>query len=282
MRSIATLAEAHLAWLELRRSPQTAGIHRCAYKHLARFLAARAERHLEQITPPVADAFARYLRDRGLSPASVFHYVKSLRALATWAEAEGYTRRSRLGRYTLPSAKETPATGFTHGQLEAPIQGCGEGYRGRRNLAILLVLYDTAIRASELVDLRLADLDLQAQTLLIRRAKGNKTRTVSFSKATAGVLRKYVLKHHPAPEDEALPLFCGRGTKPLTRDGLRGIVHDLAVAAGITGKRLSPHSIRHAALTQSLVNGSNLRFAQLLAGHTSIRTTQRYLDLFSE
>jgi integrase/recombinase XerD len=158
--------------------------------------------------------------------------------------------------------------------------------RGERDAAMLELLYASGLRISELVNLRLGDLELQAGFLKVL-GKGRKERLVPFHEQARSTLRRYIengreeiLARGPKSRKERrgrrpVALFVSRLGKALSRDAGWRIVTAAARAAGIR-KPLSPHKLRHAFATHLTDNGMELRHVQELLGHTDIGTTSVY------
>ena len=154
--------------------------------------------------------------------------------------------------------------------------------RGRRDTALLTVLYDSAARVSELCGITLRDLRLDDPAVVTLRGKGRKVRTVPLMHATAGLLREYVSEAYPGlgPRDLDKPLFPNpRGDHP-ARAGVADILARHADGARKSGadipEGVSPHSFRHQRAIDLLESGVNLVYIRDLLGHRSVTTTEIY------
>jgi integrase/recombinase XerD len=148
---------------------------------------------------------------------------------------------------------------------------------GRRDRAMLELLYATGLRVSELVTLQLNDLDLEAR-VLVARGKGDKERLVPVGAPAAEAVKAYL---SGGTRDRLLK---GRRTKDLfvtargarlTRQGFAKLLDKCARKAGIR-RRISPHKLRHAFATHLLAGGADLRAVQAMLGHADVATTQIY------
>jgi site-specific recombinase XerD len=143
---------------------------------------------------------------------------------------------------------------------------------GRRDLAILSLLYDSGARVSELVNLRVRDIRLDEFPTVILNGKGQKIRYVPIMSKTAELLRKYIAEHHlDRPERSDNPLFVNRQNQKLTR---AGIAYILSKHTG--GKEASPHILRHTKAMHLLQSGVNIVYIRDILGHSSIDTTDIY------
>jgi site-specific recombinase XerD len=148
---------------------------------------------------------------------------------------------------------------------------------GRRDRAILELLYGTGIRVGECERLDTTDLDLQEATLLIRDGKGKKDRAVPLGTQAARALDHYLTDGRPALLSRTSPaaLFLARGGRRLLRQSIEKLVRVHARTAMIE-PRISPHTLRHACATHLLRGGADVRHVQALLGHKSLTTTARY------
>jgi integrase/recombinase XerD len=144
---------------------------------------------------------------------------------------------------------------------------------------MLELLYASGLRVSELVGLRLADLDLAVGIVRVV-GKGDKERLVPLGEAAAESLRAYLSHGRPRLEKRrpSLHLFLGRHGRRLTRQMFWLLLRRYARAAGIT-KPVTPHTLRHSFATHLLERGADLRSVQLMLGHADIGTTQIYTHL---
>ncbi len=156
------------------------------------------------------------------------------------------------------------------------------GDLGQRDLALIELLYGCGLRASELVTLRLADLDLEAG-LLRCVGKGDKERVVPVGRHAAAAVRRYVAGGRRVllrgrRRDE---LFVNARGAPLTRQGLHYLVRRYVERAALD-RHVSPHSLRHSFATHLLAAGADLRSVQEMLGHADVATTQVYTHVTVE
>lgn len=148
--------------------------------------------------------------------------------------------------------------------------------RGLRDAAMLETLYATGLRVSELVSLKLADVNLDAGYVRTM-GKGGKQRLVPLGEVAADAIRDYVRDVRDAlVKDPRQPaLFLTPRGKPMTRQGFWKLLGAYARAAGIRA-RISPHKLRHSFATHLIERGADLRAVQAMLGHADISTTQIY------
>lgn len=158
----------------------------------------------------------------------------------------------------------------------------GSNLDGLRDKAILETLFSTGLRVSELCFLNRDEIDLDKGEFSVK-GKGGKIRVVFLSEMAKKALKDYLEKRIDV--DPALFIRIPRGRKPLfhkfsnlrlTPRSIQRIIKKYAVKAGIVGKRVTPHVLRHSFSTDLLRGGADLRSVQALLGHASITTTQIY------
>ena len=146
-----------------------------------------------------------------------------------------------------------------------------------KHRAMLLVAYSGGLRVSEIANLEVKDIDSDRMVIHVRRGKGRKDRFVTLSPVLLPILRQYWLTVRPQQF-----LFPGRDPqRPITRSTIRKVCAKAARKAKIK-KKVSVHTLRHTFATHHLEAGTDLRTLQILMGHTSLKTTSRYLHISTE
>ncbi len=149
---------------------------------------------------------------------------------------------------------------------------------GHRNKAIIETLYGCGLRVSELVNLRLTDIHLKEEFVIVT-GKGNKQRLIPIGKLALKAIDFYKKDRDQLRViiDQNI-LFLNRRGRRLTRAMIFTIVKNLAIKAGIR-KKIHPHTFRHSFATHMIVNGADLRAVQEMLGHESILTTEIYTHI---
>ena len=152
---------------------------------------------------------------------------------------------------------------------------------GRRDLALLVLLYDCAARVQEVCDLRVGDVRLQKPYTITLTGKGMKTRVAPIMKETADILMHYLSENHlDAPEKKEYPLFCNHQRQKLTRAGVTYILKKYSATAreanAIVPDNVSPHMFRHSKAMHLLQAGVNLIYIRDFLGHAHVDTTEVY------
>ena len=155
---------------------------------------------------------------------------------------------------------------------------------GLRNRAIIELMYASGLRASEVVEMKLSDIDRNRQVIHIL-GKGKKERYVPFHELALECLDKYLEEARFSlmvnAKEKHNFVFVNKNGNPLSTRGLRDILDRIALNAGI-GRRLHPHTIRHTFATHLLGQGAELRFVQEMLGHSNLSTTQIYTHVTKE
>ena len=146
----------------------------------------------------------------------------------------------------------------------------------KKHKAMLFTAYSAGLRLSEIVNLKLADIDSKRMQILVQRAKGKKDRYVNLSPVLLDILRKYIKEYKPRPR-----VFLFESEQTMESYPVRTVQQIFSNAkqkAGI-GKSVGIHSLRHSFATHLLDKGTDIRYIKDLLGHFNIHTTERYLHV---
>ncbi len=275
-------AELYADYLNFERglSPLTISAY---VRELEKFIAFATERGRPDPAAVGGDDVRDYvfhLSDLGLAATSVRRAQSALRTYFGFLLEEGALESDpteglqspRVAR-PLPSVLDAAAVSAL---LEAPRLDSPVHWRDR---AILEFLYATGVRVSELVDLRMTNLDLEERLCTVF-GKGSKERMVPLGRPASVALSRYLQEVRPALEKGKSRgcVFLNQRGGPLSRTGVWKIVKAAARLAGLEG-RVSPHVLRHTYATHLLEGGADLVAVQELLGHADISTTQIYTHL---
>ncbi len=221
--------------------------------------------------------FLASLYRRGLDSRSVARHLVTLRNFFRFLRQENTVRREPTEHVESPRTWKRLPRFLTLEEVERLLAATGGSKPPDiRDRAMLEVLYATGLRVSELVNLKVADLQLDAGTLRCV-GKGNKERVVPVGRQAAEALERYLrearmglARRRPSPH-----LFLSRRGGPMTRQNFWRLLRVRARSAGVR-TQLSPHVLRHSFATHLLERGADLRSVQLLLGHSDISTTQIY------
>lgn len=149
-----------------------------------------------------------------------------------------------------------------------------------RNLLLLEILFDTGLRVSEAVNIKISDIDLKNHSLKVL-GKGNKERIVYFGDYAVTYLEEYLALRKNIKSKDNEYLFWNKDYQRLTRRGAEYLINTIAKKA-LLKQRITPHTLRHSFATEMLNNGCDIRSVQELLGHKSLSTTGIYTHVTNE
>jgi site-specific recombinase XerD len=273
-----------------RASVQTVAAYRDTFRLLLNFLRETERRepsdlHLDDLDAPVVLAFLDHLeKRRGNSARSRNARLAALRSFFRFTALRHPERLELITRVLAIPVKRTERrlVGYlTRAEIDAVLAAPDRSCRiGRRDHALLLTLYNTGARVSEIASLGRQQVALGASSSVQLLGKGRKERMVPIWPRTARALRAWFREIGGAPNGRAF--VSARGT-PLTRDGIAYILEQAVERAGarcpsLRTKRVSPHVIRHATAMHLLQAGVDVATIALWLGHESIETTHMYVE----
>ena len=259
--------------------------------------------NVESITPQAIRKYLVWLRteyrprryngDRSpLSPKTIRNAYITLSSFFTWAVQE-FDLQNPMQRVPAPKFQQAPVEPLNREQVEALLAACDFTQRAetefrrrfrmrrptaKRDRAIILMLLDTGLRASELCKLRVGDIDLRTGRVDIRHgpmggAKGGKGRIVFLGRTARRSVWRHLAEREDG-DDQKAPLFTGRVARPLTRDSLRLLIKSIAAKAGVDN--CFPHRFRHTFAITYLRCGGDVFTLQSILGHSTLEMVRRY------
>lgn len=220
--------------------------------------------------------FVHHQSRAGLSARSLARLMSAVKSFYRFAVLEGIKSGTPAENMTSPKIWMNLPKFLTITEVERLLnQPDVKSVKGIRDKAMLEILYATGLRVSELIFLKMSNINL-ADGFLLCRGKGNKERIVPVGGTAATAVKTYVLQARPSflktPVDW---MFLTNRGKPFSRQGFWKMMKAYALSAGIRGN-ISPHILRHSFATHLLERGADLRSVQLMLGHSQITTTQIY------
>jgi integrase/recombinase XerD len=159
---------------------------------------------------------------------------------------------------------------------ETEIRNLFNALPNKKHKAMLFTAYSAGLRVSEIVNLKVADIDSQRMQIFIERAKGKKDRYVNLSPVLLDILRKYIQEYNPRP---TVYLFESEQTKTAYPTRTVQQIFTNAKHKARISKTVGVHSLRHSFATHLLDKGTDIKYIKDLLGHFSIKTTERYLHV---
>jgi integrase/recombinase XerD len=282
---IESALDLYLSHLRVERglAPNTVAAYGTDLARFARFCEERGASEPAEIDRAAVSAYVASLTRSGIGPRSAARNLSALRGLMRFLAKEGaiesdptaLTVRPRIGR-KLPRPLSTDEVLRL---IEAPK---ASSLRGLRDRAMLSVAYACGLRVTELVSLKLGDVDFR-RGVVAAFGKGQKRRFVPLGEVALRHLEEYraALTNNVALEGGARKapanplLFPSPRGRALTRQAFWKIVRRYAVAAGLK-ERMHPHRFRHTFATHLLAGGADLRSVQAMLGHSDVTTTEIY------
>lgn len=265
-----------LNFLETEKNASTHTIKNYAID-LREFLTPLDGKPVEDVHYLDIRTFLAGLKEKTFSKSSISRKLACLRSFFKYLVRENVLKANPAADISTPKReKKLPKfldpTEITN-LIEAPPQDTWEGKRDR---AILEMLYSSGLRVSELVGLNWEDLDLFSGLVRVR-GKGKKERILPVGQMALQAVRSY-MDHKPSREKDSgskKPLYLNRGGSRLTDRSVRRMILKYTRQCALS-KEVSPHMLRHSFATHMLDRGADLRSVQELLGHENLSTTQIY------
>lgn len=270
------LAESWLLALEAeRKSPATLRAYRAGVTGFLRWHATQGD------APPVLDkaAAAAYLADLGRAGQAGgtcrLRYA-ALRQFAAWMAEEGETEGDTLAGLKPPKLDHPVVPSLSDAELAKLVRACkGPGFTDRRDEALVRLMTEAALRASEALALTVDDVDLKQGLATVRRGKGAKGRVVPFGRETVRALDRYLRMRRRHALAHTAPLWLpGGGRATFSYQGLASALGARAKAAGVDGFHL--HRLRHSGAVRYLRAGGTPTALRALGGWTDLNMVMRY------
>ncbi len=243
----------------------------CAYRFDAFRKRIGANPALDTVTSSEARAFIVALQERGLSPGSVHGFVRSLKTMFAWFKREERLEVDPWQRIPRPKRPQYVVPTLDQDHVESLLRVAGP-----RDRLLLLLLLDTGLRLSEVVDLRVEDV-LPGGYLQVR-GKGSKERIVPVGGIVEQRLRNYLTRgRHPIVRTVD-HVFLRRDGRPMTRAAVYNALKRLRRRAKVSA-RCNPHTFRHTFAKFYLLNGGDLFSLQRILGHSTLDMVRRYVNL---
>jgi integrase/recombinase XerD len=223
------------------------------------------------------------LKDQGLAPRSRSRVLVAMRTFHKFLVSERMCSSNPTGQIAAPRSLIALPKTLSPVDVETLLASPkGETPLAMRDRAMFEILYATGLRVSELVTLKLGDLQLDVG-YLTAFGKRSKQRIVPLGMTAITVLRSYLAVARPCLDKagNATCVFLNRSGEGLTRQGFWKIIKRRARDAGIY-RHITPHTLRHSFATHLLENGADLRAVQAMLGHADISTTQIYTHVTRE
>ena len=232
-------------------------------------------KNIKKADKKTVSGFLKMLEKEGKSQATLARSLASVRFFCEYLTATGAIKENFAKKISPPKIeKKLPEVLSAEEVMKFLEQPSGSDPKSVRDRAMLELLYATGIRASELIELNLSDLNSTIGYL--RCKKDDEERIIPIGKPSMAALENYiiVIRKEIAKEGEQA-LFVNMNGSRMTRQGFWKIVKFYAGQAGIE-KHLTPHTLRHSFAVHLLENGADIHSIQTMLGHTDVSTTKMY------
>lgn len=241
---------------------------------------------LQNVNPNVGRYYIAYLNQKGYKARSIARKLCSLRSFYRFLMKEEYISTNFFSEITAPKMDRTLPKFMYLDEVSSLFEAINTNdLIGKRDYALLELLYGTGIRVSELCSLKLSDIDFYNQNIIVM-GKGSKERYLPISDSIKNALidyleyaRPHILVRNKMGNVEELFLNYRGGS--LTPRGVRVVLNNITEKTA-EHLKISPHMLRHSFATHLLDNGADLRSVQELLGHVNLSTTQIYTHVSKE
>lgn len=225
-------------------------------------------------------SYINTLRDLGVQTSTLARNISSLRSLCRFMLMEGIIDDDPIENISTPRGwKRIPRVIGVDEVYELLNSAHGEEL-SLRDRAILEIIYSSGLRVSEVVNIKLTDINFDAGFITVK-GKGSKERVVPVSEMTLQTVKRYINELRPSilRKKNSPLLFLAKGGKQMTRQRVWQLIKRYSKGLSIS---ISPHTLRHCFASHLLDGGADLRALQKMLGHTDISTTQIYTKVTPE
>ncbi|HOX54508.1 MAG: site-specific tyrosine recombinase XerD [Candidatus Omnitrophica bacterium] len=226
------------------------------------------------------NAFLFSLKDKSLSMNSISRNLVAIKMFHRFLVREGHSKQDPTSLLESPKLWKRIPDVLSSDEVEAIIEASyPRDWQTIRDRALLELMYASGMRVSEVVNLKVSDLNLDIGFVRCL-GKGQKERIIPIGKSAILSIRRYLDKTRPKlAKKEATPfLFLSRMGKKISRQSIWKLIKQYALKAKIK-KEIKPHTLRHSFATHLLERGADLRSVQEMLGHSDISTTQVYTHI---
>ncbi|MBQ0059380.1 MAG: site-specific tyrosine recombinase XerD [Lachnospiraceae bacterium] len=263
-----------------KSSGNTEASYRRDLEKLSDYLESQAGVHdWSEVTQTHLNSYTLGMERDNYAPSSISRAIASMNAFFTYMEKKHLIDENPASELKRPKVAKALPQIMTVAEIESLLkQPDVSKAKGQRDLAMLELLYATGMRVSELIGIRVDDLNLPLNYVVCHDSKTE--RIIPFGKAAGKALDNYLKNARPSfiKEKESDYLFTNCSGGSMSRQGFWKLLKGCASDAGIEHE-ITPHTLRHSFASHMIQNGADLKSVQEMLGHTDITTTQMYVDL---
>ena len=243
---------------------------------LEEYLKGQGITEADKVTKTSLNSYILYLEKSGKATTTISRELAAIKAFFHYEFKEGKVRQDPAELLKAPKVEKKAPVILTVEEVQALLaQPEGKNAKELRDKAMLELLYATGIRVSELINLKLEDINLSVGFLVCR--DGQRERTIPFGKKASKALNAYLTQARAEllKGQESCWLFTNCNGKAMTRQGFWKIIKYYGEKAGIQAD-ITPHSLRHSFAAHLLRSGADIQAVQAMLGHSDMATTQVY------
>ena len=234
---------------------------------------------VNEITEENLKKYMAYMERRKYKASTISRNVASMKAFFHYLLKSGMIQKDISDCLRAPKVERSAPDILTEEEVERLLGGpSGDSDKEIRDSAMLELLYATGIRVSELIGLRISDVNMHMGFLICR--EGNRERMIPFGSQAREALQRYLCRarEHMVTNEARDVLFVNCQGAPMSRQGFWKIVKYYAKKAGIS-KDITPHTLRHTFAAHLVEGGTDLKSVQEMLGHSDISTTHMYVNM---
>lgn len=248
-------------------------------RKMSAFLKEQGITEVSDVTSTSLNAYILYLEKEGRKPSTISRSIATMKAFFHFLQKMGYVNEDAAAGLKAPKIEKKMPSILTRDEtvrlLEQP---SGMTPKELRDKAMLELLYATGIRVSELITLRLSDVNVPMEYITCKDT--HKERIIPFGSIAREAVENYLDLGRPilVKDDTCDLLFTNCSGSPMSRQGFWKIIKYYGKKAGITSE-ITPHTLRHSFAAHLVSNGADLKSVQEMLGHSDISTTQIYTQV---
>ena len=245
-------------------------------RKLEHYLSEQGISQVTQITATNLNLYILYLEKEGKKPSTISRCIASMKAFFQYLLKQGILKEDLTEELKSPKIEKKVPEILSTEEVECLLkQTKGSTPKELRDCAMLELLYATGIRVSELIGLKLTDVNLKMEYIKCQDA--HKERIIPFGNVAKNAVSRYLAEGRTelVQEAESPWLFTNCSGQPMSRQGFWKLIKGYGKKAGIHHE-ITPHTLRHSFAAHLVNNGADLRAVQEMMGHSDIATTQIY------
>jgi integrase/recombinase XerD len=220
------------------------------------------------------------MMEEGRKESAINTRLRAIRAFMNWLYKQGHIIHNPVENLKLIRQKREVVQTFTREQIRSLLaQPDLTTFTGQRDLTMMMLLFETGLRVSELVNLRVDDINFEDNLIRVSSPKNYRERVVPFQSTMKRQLNKYI--HLRGYIEDEPTLFLSIDNKPISIKWFQDTLRKYGRQANIKGVRVSPHTCRHTFAKMCVQSGMDVFHLQKLLGHSSLEMVRRYVELFT-